>query len=266
MTSFSDDRTAEFYAQTYDASIPDWPGELDFYREMAENTKSSGEALLEVACGTGRVALRLAQTGVNVVGLDLSPKMLEVARRKSAEFRNIHWVEGDMRSFELDRKFGLTIIPGHAFQNLNTSQDQAACLECIRQHLNPGGKLVVHLDYPDFPWLGELLGKKGKQFEEAEQFINPNTNRLVRTRRAWSLEPCTQTAISQTAWDEVNAEGQVVDYWQSKPICLHVVFRFEIEHLLARVRFKVQGVYGDFYRNPLQDNSSDMIWVAISRC
>ena len=146
MSQSSDERVAEFYARTYDESVPDWPGEMDFYQEMAGEVKRHGGKVLEIACGTGRVAIRLAQNGVNVVGLDLSTKMLEVAQQKSGGLENIRWVQGGMRSFELGEAFDLVIIPGHSFQNLNTSQDQVACLECIQRHLSPGGFLVVHLD------------------------------------------------------------------------------------------------------------------------
>lgn len=153
MSQSSDERNAKFYAQTYDASVPDWPGEIDFYQEMAVEAKRSGGAVLEIACGTGRVAIRLAREGVNVVGLDLSPQMLAVAREKSVRLENMRWVQGDMRSFEMGETFGLAIIPGHAFQNLNTPHDQVACLECIGRHLRPGGFLVVHLDHQDLSWL-----------------------------------------------------------------------------------------------------------------
>jgi len=81
-------------AQLYDASVPDWPGEIDFYRELAAEAQSNGGAVLEVACGTGRVAVRLAQDGVSVVGIDLSAAMLDVAREKSVGIRNVRWVEG----------------------------------------------------------------------------------------------------------------------------------------------------------------------------
>ncbi len=271
MNQSSSERDVEFYAQTYDVSVPDWPGELDFYREMAAEVKSAGESVLEIACGTGRVAIRLAQEGVNVVGLDYSPKMLEVARQKSAGLNNVRWVEGDMRLFELNQAsgqrqmFGLAIIPGQSFHNMNTPQDQVACLECIKRHLNPGGKLVLHLDYPDFHWFADLLGEEGGRFDESEQFQNPKTGRLVRAMQAWSFESSTQTAIKQTKWEEIDAEGQVVDHWQSGPVSLHVVFRFEIEHLLARVGLETEHLYGDFFRNPLTDASSNMIWVIESK-
>jgi ubiquinone/menaquinone biosynthesis C-methylase UbiE len=63
MSQSSDQRVAEFYAQTYDESVPDWPGEIEFYQGLASEVKRKGESLLEIACGTGRVAIRLAQNG-----------------------------------------------------------------------------------------------------------------------------------------------------------------------------------------------------------
>jgi SAM-dependent methyltransferase len=262
MSQASDERNAEFYAQTYDESVPDWPGEIDFYRGMAAEVKRSGGAMLEIASGTGRVAIRLAQEGVNIVGLDLSPQMLEVAREKSVGLENMRWVQGDMRSFELGQTFEIVIITGHAFQHLNTPQDQVACLECIRRHLRRGGFLVVHLDHQDVSWLGDLLREKGGRFEAAGQFQHPESGRQVRTSRAWSYEPASQTAICQTAWEEIETDGQVVNRWQTRPTRLHCVFRFEMEHLLARVGFAIEAVYGDFFRHVLGDTSSEMIWVA----
>jgi SAM-dependent methyltransferase len=257
--------TDEFYAQTYDASVSDWPGEIDFYREMAEMAKSTDGGVLEVACGTGRVAIRLARTGAKVVGIDLSPRMLEVAKGNSAQISNIRWIEGDMRSFQLTERFILALIPGHAFQNLNTPDDQAACLGCVRSHLRPGGILVVHLDHmntENMKWLGGLCGDQRGVFEAAEQFSHPETGRQVRASRAWSYEPATQTAVVQTAWDEMSPDGQTLSRFEREPIRLHCVFRFEMEHLLARVGFEVEGLYGDFFRHELQDDSPSMIWVA----
>jgi len=262
MSPSRDQRVAEFYAQTYDESVPDWPGEIDFYRGLASEVKQRGEALLEIACGTGRVAIRLAQDGVNTVGLDLSSNMLEVAREKSKGVSNIRWVQADMCAFDLGETFGLVVIPGHAFQNLNTAQEQVACLQCIYGHLLPGRRLVVHLNPPDVSWLADLVREKGGVFEAAEQFHHARTGREIRAFRAWTYEPATQTALCTTAWEAVAPDGQVVDRWQTEPIRLHCVFRFEIEHLLGRVGFSVEAVYGDFFRQPLDDKSINMIWVA----
>jgi hypothetical protein len=59
MSQSSGEQAAEFYAQTYDDSVPDWPGEMEFYREMAADATSAGGSVLEIACGMGRVAIRL---------------------------------------------------------------------------------------------------------------------------------------------------------------------------------------------------------------
>jgi SAM-dependent methyltransferase len=262
MATFSSERSRQFYAETYDTVVLDWPGEIDFYRQLAAEADVRNQAVLEVACGTGRVAIRLAQGGVQVVGLDLSSAMLSVARKKARGMSSIRLVQDDMRSFDLGEIFGLVIIPGHSFQNLLTVEDQVATLRAVKEHLAPGGTLVIHLDHVSVSWLGALTGEKGGVFEPAGTFSHPETGQLIRTSQAWSYEPATQTAISQTIWEAQDGEGEVVDRWESGPLRFHCVFRFEMEHLLARSGFMVRAVYGDFFQNELRSDSSEMIWVA----
>lgn len=251
-------------AQLYDVSVSDWPGEIDFYRKLAAEVRLKDGTVLEVACGTGRVALRLAQDGVRVVGIDLSAAMLDVAREKSVSIPHMRWVEADMRSFNLGETFALVIMPGHSFQHMLTPADQIACLGCIRRHLVPGGRLVAHLDHQDIGWLGGLCTGQGGVFEAAQELVHPKTGRLVRVARAWSYVPSTQTASAVTVYEEIGADGTLVDRWQTGPIKLHCVFRFEMEHLLARAGFEVEAVYGDFFQGELRDESTEMLWIALS--
>lgn len=263
--SASSDRAREFYAKTYDASVGDWEGEIVFYRSLTEETVSKGQAVLEIACGTGRVAIRLADYGGRIVGLDISKPMLEVARSKSRELQNIEWIEADMRSFDLGETFGLILIPGHAFQNLVEPSDQVDCLESIARHLDQDGILVVHLDHQNFSWLGDLVREKGGVFEKAEEFVHPESGLPVQASRAWSYEPSNQTAIAETIWEEFDGSGNVVKRWESGPIRLHCVFRFEMEHLFALTGFDVIALHGDFLGGQLTDTSGQMIWVAKKR-
>ena len=101
----------------------------------------------------------------------------------------------------------LRFLPGHSFQNLDTPQDQVACLECIKRHLRPGGLLVIHVDHQDLSRLANLLGEKGGIFEAAETFQHRESGCQIRTSRAWWCEPASQTAIRQTVWEAVEAGG-----------------------------------------------------------
>ncbi|HJS20446.1 MAG TPA: class I SAM-dependent methyltransferase [Anaerolineales bacterium] len=128
--SFSPEQLA---AEFYDVSVPDWDGEMDFYRGFAGEIRERGQSVLGVACGTGRVTLQLAREGVNIVGVDIDEEMLTVARRKSEGAANVGWARGDMRSLDLGRTFGLILIPGHSFQFMCTPEDQVKALESFKR-------------------------------------------------------------------------------------------------------------------------------------
>lgn len=248
-------------AELYDLWVSDWPGEMEFYYAWAAEARAREEAVLEVACGTGRVAIRLAQTGVQVTGLDSSPAMLEVARNKSAGITTAQWVQADMRDFDLSARFGLVIIPGHAFQHMNTADDQVACLACIRRHLSPGGTLIVHLDHQWLPWLGDINLNPFQTVTHGDKLTHPDTGQIYRTAKSWAYERATQTAILKTVWELLDADDAIIARYENEPVRLHCVFRNEMEHLARRVGFRVEAVYGDFARSDLGEDSRDMIWV-----
>ena len=261
MTPDAARRVAELVARTYDAFVSDWPGELDFYLDLALEAARTGGEVLEIGCGTGRIAIRLVHAGVGVVGLDVSASMLALARQKSASLDGARWIEGDMRRFDLAEQFPLILIPGHSFQHLLTAEDQLASLVCIQRHLSPSGRLVIHLDHQDVVWLGGLRAPTGGQFEPAGEVEESGTGRLIRRVRAWSFEPATQTAISRTRWEILDADGTKSEALEGPPVRLHCLFRFEMEHLLGRFGMTPEAVYGDFHRGALSDSSSEMIWV-----
>src|SRR5260370_35237683 len=136
-----------FIADYYDES-PVVSGRLQdvaFYRDAARDL---GDALLEVGCGAGRITMALAEAGKRITGLDLSERMLERAVKKRAALRveareRVHLVLGDMTRFDLGETFRLVIIPFRPFQHLLEVQQQVDCLECVRKHLAPGGRLIL---------------------------------------------------------------------------------------------------------------------------
>jgi hypothetical protein len=167
-----------------------------------------------------------------------------------------------MQDFELNEKFDLVLIPGHSFQFMLTASDQVACLDCIKRHINPGGRLVIHVNHDDIGWLGELAQGKGTGFNLAGEYPQCSNGGSIRQWNSWNYEPGTQTASAVTAWEFVGKDGVVQERKESIKKHLHCVFRFEMEHLLARTDFKMEALYGDFFRQEFQDDSPDMIWVA----
>jgi SAM-dependent methyltransferase len=251
----------ELYAQLYDIRVPDWEGEIDFYRELICNSPLKTYGVLEVACGTGRVTIRLARDGIEITGLDISPELLEIARQKSIGLSNVKWILGDMQTFEIGTKFGFVILPGHSFQFMTSPEDQVKCLEQIKNHLVPNGLAVIHIDYQDFGWLAELLNQKEPVYKKSDILTHPTTDQKFRRSFAWEFEPSTQTATVNTNWEEIDESGNVIQVWRMEPARLHCIFPFEMEHLQKCVGFSIEAVYGDFFKSKLTNESEQMIWL-----
>src|SRR3990167_6577837 len=83
------------------------------------------------------------------VGLAKEAAAAGHARHKTEGRDNPRWVDGDMRDFRLDERFGLVIIPFRSFLHLLTVADQKACLAHIREHLAEGGRLALNVFNPD---------------------------------------------------------------------------------------------------------------------
>lgn len=250
-----------YTVELYDLYVGDWPGEIDFYLDHAQQAHAQGTAVLEVACGTGRIAIRLAEAGIAVTGLDHSPEYLAIARSKSADRPNIQWVQADMRAFDLETQFGLAIIPGHAFQNIHTADDQVAALSCIRRHLLPGGTLIVHHDHAEVDWLGDIQNNPYKDVAYGEKLVHPTTGQICRMKYTWAYERPTQTAYYLNAWEILDENDHVLERHENEPNPLHCIFRNEMELAAKCAGFEVTAVYGDFFRHGLSADKEEVVWV-----
>jgi SAM-dependent methyltransferase len=118
-----------------------------FYSGLAQET---GGPVLELACGTGRVAIPIARLGFATTGLDIVPGMVAQARTKSIGLP-VRWVEGDARTFDLHEHFRLIFLTGNAFQAFVTNADQAALLQRVHTHLHDDGLFAFETRNPLLP-------------------------------------------------------------------------------------------------------------------
>src|SRR5262249_49594876 len=141
------------FVRAYDAFYVDGApigGDVVFYQHLARET---GGSVLELGCGTGRITLALAATGLEITGVDISTGMLSVARRKvaarpAALRQHLTLIHQDMSQLNLDRRFGFVFVPARSFQHLLTIDLQRRALAAIHRHLEPTGRLVLHLFDP----------------------------------------------------------------------------------------------------------------------
>ena len=219
--------------------------DIKFFVEMAE---LAAGPVLEVGCGTGRVLVPTARAGIEIVGLDASPSMLSVCRKRlsgeseSVQSRVTGLVEGDMRAFELGREFKLVTIPFRPFQHLLTVEDQLSCLQCIHRHLARGGRLVLDIFNPSLPHLADkqYLAEHG----EEPEFITDEGLRVVRRARVISRDYFTQVTDNELTYYVTHPDGRVERL--AHRFLMRYIFRFEVEHLLARCGFTLEEVYADY--------------------
>ena len=135
-------RDPQTYDLECDAFAEDWP----FLEQWA---RAQGGPLLDLACGTGRMALRLAAQGYAVTGVDIVPEMIAQARRKAADQAlSVEWVVADARTFQLGRQFPGIYMLMNAFQFFLTRADQEALFARVREHLLPEGCFLFETRNP----------------------------------------------------------------------------------------------------------------------
>lgn len=236
-------------ADLYDYVVP--------YRDRADVAFFVDEAIrcggpvLEVGCGTGRVLIPTARAGIEITGLDLSPHMLDVCRRKLAEEPDavqsrVRIVEGDMRNFDAGRTFALVTIPFRPFQHLLTVDDQLACLRAIARHLVDGGTLLLDLFNPSLEGLVQQM--PGFESGGEPEFTTPDGRRVRRRHVTVFANRFEQVNRFELVYYVTHPDGREERLVHA--FSMRYVFRFEAEHLLARAGFDIEHVFADYDRAP----------------
>jgi SAM-dependent methyltransferase len=125
----------------HDAENGAYSGDLALWEELAAEVDGP---ILDLGCGTGRVALHLARRGHPAVGLDLDPRLI-AALAERAEGLPLRALVGDARSFELEEPVALALAPMQLAQLLADSAERVECLRCVASQLRPGGRIALSI-------------------------------------------------------------------------------------------------------------------------
>jgi SAM-dependent methyltransferase len=250
-------------ARIYDLEHPAARGaELRFWNEQATET---GGAVLELASGSGRVAIGLARKGHDVTGLELSAGMIERAGARTAHLtpavrERLRWVQGDMTTFDLaGQRFGLIFVAYNSFWLLRTLAQQRACLERVRAHLAPGGRFVMDV-FP--PADDDRTGEEGMTQYLAMAFRGQTVVRV----KDYAWEPRRKLATSDVRY---YGERRKVVAGREGQRRLITQFRYtmrlappsEVQAMLKREGFGVLETYGSYEKDPLGGTGPRAIFV-----
>jgi len=133
----------ENYAKYYDFfnEGKDYSKEVEFLESVFEKYSSGVNEVLDLACGTGIHAKHLASKGYKIVGIDLSEEMINVAKGKN--ILGVEFGVGNMKNFNLDRKFDACITMFAAIGYLTKNNEIESYLKSVKRHLKPGGLLIL---------------------------------------------------------------------------------------------------------------------------
>ncbi|UCD04974.1 MAG: class I SAM-dependent methyltransferase [candidate division WOR-3 bacterium] len=242
-------------ARLYDYEQKEFIKDIPFYLEYAK--KCRGE-VLELGCGTGRVLIPIAREGIKVTGLDASEEMLKIARRKAADdestIANVRFVQGDMRKFDLGKKYPLIYIAFRSFQCLLTKEDQIACLQCIHDHLTADGHCIIDLFAPRHDYLA-----KDKLTLDLGTFHDEENDAMISRRSEVCYDLPNQTLHEDRFYEWTDKDGKSRRRLWSYDISY--LFRYEAELLFEKCGFNVENLFGDFDSSSYNYVSGEQIFV-----
>jgi len=218
----------------YDALLPVSENQLNFYLTLSQRYPG---AVLELACGSGQLIVPIAAKSTPAVGLDNSPEMLMAVRRRArAAGVQVEVIEGDMREFELGKKFSLIFIARNSLLHLSEQNEFAALFGAVRRHLSQNGVFAFDIFNPDLS-----MG------------CHPSTERFPVMRVASQLygEITVEATSDYDALSQVNRATWFIstpeqhDAWVA-PLHLRWIFPQELLALLAANGFRLERRNGDY--------------------
>jgi SAM-dependent methyltransferase len=247
-------------ARLYDLDLTDDPGDLDLYLALAGRTEGP---VLELAVGSGRLAVPLAVAGYEVTGVDLDEAMLRRARASadaagSDVATRLTLVTGDAREIRLPGAgtFRLAFVPLNSLFLMGTRADQAAAVATLAAHLAPGGIAVVDCWLPDAEDLARYDGRLVLEWIRGD----PETGQTVTKSGSAVWDPGRNTVGLTTLFD-AGPQGQPPARWV-RVDHLRLVSPEELAAMAEAAGLRVETLAGDYELGPLERGSERVVLVA----
>ncbi len=199
--------------------------------------------VLELAIGTGRLALPLAANGLTVDGVDFSPAMLARLRAKPGG-EALEVVEGDFADVKMDRRYALIFIAWNSFFNLLTQERQVDCFRNVAAHLEPGGAFLIEAFVPSF-----LYRYESHQHVEVEHLDASRVQLGVSMH-----DPANQRLEQQHV--SLGASGTTLT-----PVCQRYAWPAELDLMAELAGLNLDERWGGWQKEPFTKDSTQHVTV-----
>ncbi len=237
----------------YDAGIYDAMNtsthDLHFYKRWMPKNKEA--QILELCCGTGRLTLPIAKDGHKITGVDFTPSMLQQAKLKAEnEGLNIKFIEADIRTLSLPKKYDLIFIPFNSIHHLYTNQSLIEAFGTVKKHLKTKGLFLLDCYNPNIQFIVE--GEK--EPKEIAQYTTKD-GRNVRIKQQMRYESDTQ--INRIEWHYYINDS----FHSTQNLDMRMFFPQELDAYLQASGFKIVHKFGSFTEEPFTHQSNKQIFV-----
>lgn len=223
----------------------DWPDRIFFRNIIADD----GQPALDVGCGTGRLLLDYLSEGLDVDGVDVSPEMLELCRKKAKDLglQPTLYQQG-VESLEIPRKYRTIFIPSSSFQLVTDLTDAQTALERCYRHLLIGGKLVMSIM--------DVSQDDGKGWQVIAEAQRPQDGLLVRRWLNSRYDPETKLEHTEDRY-ELLKEGEVVvsEEYRRSPATRGYSLD-QITKMMGVAGFREVRAVSEFSEEPASDDDS----------
>jgi SAM-dependent methyltransferase len=228
-------------------------------RYYVERALQSGGPVLELGAGTGRVALAIAEAGIDVVAVEPMAPMLERARERlvrlaAATRARVELREGSVETLRLRRRFPLVIAPFNVWMHLYTREEIERAFASVRHHMTPRGRFVFDVLLPD----PITMARDGSKGYRGGHVPHPRTGEKYVYREYFSYDPATQ--IETTVMDFEHPTRKSASF--CTPLTQRQFFPAELEALLHYNGFVVESHTGDFEGSAITSATESQVVVA----
>lgn len=253
------------FAEIYDSQYANYhaiSGDIQFYNHYAASARTP---VLDLGCGTGRIAIALASGGNKLIGIDISERMLAQAKKKiegldSSIKHRISLIRADMRDYKLNTAVDFAYSGFRSFMLLTDQEDQVRALTNALLHLNKGGRLAIDLIVPTVQSLMKYKNQAPDEYQYRREFKSPTGKGRILEFENRSCDEHRQIATYRLKHVTLDDTGEELDSTE-RVLIMRWTYKFEFQALARYCGFEIEGVYGDYEFGCLDEASSEMIWI-----